>query len=107
MHALYGSQTLYPQRQSVLIFPLDQAIHSLVRCKILENVPQGGGFSTEKSEITLPNGQPRGPLQRSGVIAKQLPFRLALALELVLQDRGQSLLPLVERRVVVGDFKHL
>ena len=33
VHALYGSQALYLQCQSVLIFPLDEAIHSLVRCK--------------------------------------------------------------------------
>ena len=41
----------------MLIFPLDQAIYSLVRCKILENAAAGGGFSTEKSEITLSGWQ--------------------------------------------------
>ena len=67
-HALHRPQALYPQCQSVLIFPLDQAIHSLVRCKILENVPQGGGFSTEKSEITLSNGQMHVHKQRTCIV---------------------------------------
>ena len=66
--ALYGSQACHPQCQSVLIFPLDQAIHSLIRCKILENVPQGGGFSTEKSEITLSNGQMHVHKQRTCIV---------------------------------------
>ena len=68
VHSLYGPQALYSQCQSVLIFPLDQAIHSLIRCKILENVPQGGGFSTEKSEITLSNGQIHVHKQRTCIV---------------------------------------
>ena len=66
--ALYGSQACHPQCQSVLIFPLDQAIHSLVRCKILENVPQGGAFSTAKSEISQSNGQIQVHKQRICIV---------------------------------------
>ena len=52
-HALYGSRTRHPSCESVLIIPLDQAIDSPARWEILEHVE----FSTEKSEITLSNGQ--------------------------------------------------
>ena len=56
-HALHGSLARYSWCQSVLIFPLDQANHPLVRCKNPISGPRGGGFSTAKSEITLSNGQ--------------------------------------------------
>ena len=52
-HVLYGSQAHHSWCQSVLICPLDQVTDSLVRWGILGNVK----FSTEKSEITPPNGQ--------------------------------------------------
>ena len=57
---MFGSQTLHPWCHSILIFPLDQAIHPLVRCKNRNSIrlaAPGGGFSTAKSEITLSNGQ--------------------------------------------------
>ena len=67
-HALYRPQVLYPQCQSVPIFPLDLVIDSLVRCKILENVPQGGAFSTAKSEIAQSNGQIQVHKQRVCIV---------------------------------------
>ena len=68
VHSLYGPQAHYPQCQSVPIFPLDLVIDSLVRCKILENVPQRGGFSTAKSEITISNGQIQVHKQRTCIV---------------------------------------
>ena len=59
-HALHGSLVRHSWCQSVLIIPLDQAIHPLVRCKNRNSIrlaAPGGGFSTAKSEITLSNGQ--------------------------------------------------
>ena len=59
-HALHGSLVRHSWCQSVLIIPLDQAIHPLVRCKNQNSIrlaAPGGGFSTAKSEITLSNGQ--------------------------------------------------
>ena len=45
---MFGSQTLHPWCHSILIFPLDQAIHPLVRCKTR---PQGGDFQRQSLKL--------------------------------------------------------
>ena len=68
---MFGSQTLHPWCHSILIFPLDQAIHPLVRCKNRNSIrlaAPGGGFSTAKSEITLSNGQIQVCKQRTCIV---------------------------------------
>ena len=65
---MFGSQTLHPWCHSILIFPLDQAIHPLVRCKNRPQIAPGGGFSTAKSEITLSNGQIQVCKQRTCIV---------------------------------------
>ena len=68
---MFGSQTLHPWCHSILIFPLDQAIHPLVRCKNRNSIrlaAPGGGFSTAKSEITLSNGQIQVRKQRTCIV---------------------------------------
>ena len=70
-HALHGSLVLHSWCQSVLIIPLDQAIHPLVRCKNRNSIrlaAPGGGFSTAKSEITLSNGQIQVCKQRTCIV---------------------------------------
>ena len=47
-HALHGSLVRHSWCQSVLIIPLDQAIHPLVRCK---NRPQGGDFQRQSLKL--------------------------------------------------------
>ena len=70
-HALHGSLVRHSWCQSVLIIPLDQAIHPLVRCKNRNSIrlaAPGGGFSTAKSEITLSNGQIQVCKQRTCIV---------------------------------------
>ena len=66
--ALYRPQALYPQCQSVPIFPLDLVIGSLVRCKNPVGGPRGGAFPTAKSEIAQSNGQIQVHKQRICIV---------------------------------------
>ena len=71
MASIPGTPFVVSKRQSVLIIPLDQAIHPLVRCKNRNSIrlaAPGGGFSTAKSEITLSNGQIQVFKQRTCIV---------------------------------------
>ena len=65
---MYRPQALYPQCQSVPIFPLDLVIDSLVRCKNPVGGPRGGAFPTAKSEIAQSNGQIQVHKQRVCIV---------------------------------------
>ena len=67
-HALHGSLGRYSWCQSVLMFPLDLVIDSLVRCKNPIGSPRGGAFSTAKSEISQSNGQIQVHKQRVCIV---------------------------------------
>ena len=53
-HALHGSLARYSWCQSVLIFPLDQANHPLVRCKSPISGLRGGYFQRQSLKLRYP-----------------------------------------------------